>query len=129
MPFSFGDVTTLMCRRRPFSSWWPTSGNVTMYLPRPEVDPLVLEVEGHEQCPLRDLPLLLDRRTHVSHLSVRSRRGVGPVAPAGTLAPRRPDSTPVAKNDTATFGYSTTPRVARVVWSVSHTDSAMRAPG
>ena len=28
-PFSFGDVTTLICRRRPFSSWWPTSGNVT----------------------------------------------------------------------------------------------------
>src|SRR4029453_12792367 len=33
-------------------------------LPRLEVDLLVLEVEGHQQCPLRDLALLLDRRTH-----------------------------------------------------------------
>src|SRR5215208_1819496 len=29
MPRSFGDVTTLMCRRSPFSSSWPTSGRFT----------------------------------------------------------------------------------------------------
>src|SRR5215217_5049782 len=28
-PFSFGDVTKVMCLRSPFSSWWPASGSVT----------------------------------------------------------------------------------------------------
>ena len=78
MPFSFGDVTTLMCPTKALLVLVADVGQRDKeVLPRPEVDPLVLEVEGHEQCPLRDLPLLLDRRTHVSHLSVRSRRGVG----------------------------------------------------
>src|ERR687891_974126 len=28
-PRSFGEVTAVMCRRSPFSSWWPMSGSVT----------------------------------------------------------------------------------------------------
>ena len=70
-PFSFGEVTTVMCRRSPLSSSSPTLGERDEeVLPGPEVHLFAEEVEGHEQRSLRDFLLFLDLSSHAYVLSV-----------------------------------------------------------
>jgi hypothetical protein len=64
-PFSFGEVTTVMCRRSPLSSSSPTLGSVTKkYCPGPEVHLFAQEVERHHERSLRDFLFFLDLSSH-----------------------------------------------------------------
>ena len=65
-PWSFGEVTTEMCRFGPFSSSYGGSRSVTQkYWPAWKSTRLAEQVEDDEQRPLRDLALLRDLRSHV----------------------------------------------------------------
>jgi hypothetical protein len=80
-PFSFGEVTTVMCLRSPLVVLVTDIGERhEEVLPRREVDLFTQQIEHRQQSPLRNLPFFLDPRSHLPpYLSVADR-----------VRPRRP---------------------------------------